>query len=117
MSKNKTRQYTDNQYNRTPDHELGSVFSNYERLMVELNNREVIGIPCYASVMKDGLAESNNMLSLINGTMEFITESNSLSRHIQIDETFNAFGRTYKVNNIYYKDGILHVIVKDYIMC
>lgn len=112
MSKNKTRQYTDNQYNRTPDHELGSGFSNYERLMAELNNREVIGIPCYASVMKDGLAESNNMLSLINGTMEFITESNSLSRQIQIDETFNAFGRTYKVNNIYYKDGILHVITE-----
>lgn len=112
MTENKIRQYTDNQYNRTPDHELGSVFSNYERLMAELNNREVIGIPCYASVMKDGLAESNNMLSLISGTMEFITESNSLSRQIQIDETFNAFGRTYKVNNIYYKDGILHIITE-----
>ena len=80
--------------------------------MITLNNREVIGIPCYASAMKDGLAESNNMLSLINGTMEFITESNSLSRQIQIDDTFNEFGRTYKVNNIYYKDGILHVITE-----
>ena len=80
--------------------------------MITLNNREVIGIPCYASAMKDGLAESNNMLSLINGTMEFITESNSLSRQIQIDDTFNEFGRTYKINNIYYKDGILHVITE-----
>lgn len=80
--------------------------------MITLNNREVIGIPCYASAMKDGLSESNNMLSLINGTMEFITESNSLSRQIQIDDTFNEFGRTYKVNNIYYKDGILHVITE-----
>lgn len=52
------------------------------------------------------------MLSLINGTMEFITESNSLSGQIQIDDTFHEFGRTYKVNNIYYKDGILHVIAK-----
>ena len=80
--------------------------------MITLNNREVIGIPCYASAMKDGLAESNNMLSLINGTMEFITESNSLSRQIKVDDTFNEFGRTYKVNNIYYKDGILYVIAK-----
>ncbi len=80
--------------------------------MITLNNREVIGIPCYASAMKDGLAESNNMLSLINGTMEFITESNSLSRQIQIDDTFNEFGRTYKVHNVYYKDGILHVITE-----
>lgn len=80
--------------------------------MITLNNREVIGIPCYASAMKDGLAESNNMLSLINGTMEFITESNSLSRQIKVDDTFNEFGWTYKVNNIYYKDGILHVITE-----
>lgn len=36
----KTKQYTDNQYNRTPDLELGTGFSNYERLMVELNNRQ-----------------------------------------------------------------------------
>lgn len=80
--------------------------------MITLNNREVIGIPCYADSMKDGLAENNNMLSLINGTMEFITESNSLSRQIQIDDTFNEFGRTYKVDNIYYKDGILHIIAE-----
>lgn len=79
---------------------------------ITLNNREVIGIPCYASAMKNGLAESNNVLSLISGTMEFITESNSLSRQIKIDDTFNEFGRTYKVNNIYYKDGILHVITE-----
>lgn len=26
MTENKTKQYTDNQYNRTPDHELGSGF-------------------------------------------------------------------------------------------
>ena len=80
--------------------------------MITLNNREVIGIPCYADSMKDGLAENNNMISLINGTMEFITESNSLSRQIKINDTFNEFGRTYKVSNIYYKDGILHIIAE-----
>ena len=36
----KIKQYSDDQYSRTPDHELGSGFSNYERLMVELNNRQ-----------------------------------------------------------------------------
>ena len=80
--------------------------------MITLNNREVIGMPCYADSMKNGLAESNNVLSLISGTMEFITESSSLSRQIQIDDTFNEFGRTYKVDNIYYKDGILHIIAE-----
>ena len=80
--------------------------------MITLNNREVIGIPCYADSMKDSLEERNNAISLIDGNMEFITESNPLSRQIQIDDTFNEFGRTYKVNNIYYKDGILHVITE-----
>ncbi len=78
--------------------------------MITLNNREVIGIPCYADSMKDSLVERNNAISLVDGNMEFITESNSLSRQIQIDDTFNEFGRTYKVDNIYYKDGILHII-------
>ena len=39
MISNKNKQYQDEQYNRTPDYELGSGFSNYDRLMVELNNR------------------------------------------------------------------------------
>lgn len=106
MTENRTRQYTDDQYNRTAPVVQGSLISYGNKVyilvnreteenhcyykssalacngMITLNNREVIGIPCYASAMKDGLAEGNNMLSLINGTMELITESNSLSRQI-----------------------------------
>lgn len=40
MTKNKIKRYEDEQYKRTPDYELGSGFTNYDRLMVELNNRE-----------------------------------------------------------------------------
>lgn len=39
MTSNKNKQYQNEQYNSTPDYELGSGFSNYDRLMVELNNR------------------------------------------------------------------------------
>lgn len=39
MTSNKNKQYQDEQYNRIPDYEMGSGFSNYDRLMVELNNR------------------------------------------------------------------------------
>lgn len=39
MTSNKTKQYEDEQYKRTPDYEMGSGFTNYERLLVELNNR------------------------------------------------------------------------------
>lgn len=40
MTSNKTKQYEDEQYKRTPDPIMDSGFTNYDRLMVELNNRE-----------------------------------------------------------------------------
>ena len=39
MTSNKTKQYEDQQYKRTPDPIMESGFTNYERLLVELNNR------------------------------------------------------------------------------
>lgn len=39
MTSNKNRQYEDEQYKRTPDPEMESGFTNYDRLLVELNNR------------------------------------------------------------------------------
>ncbi|MCI9025533.1 MAG: hypothetical protein HFG92_14070 [Dorea sp.] len=36
---NKNRQYADEQYKRTPDPIMESGFTNYDRLLVELNNR------------------------------------------------------------------------------
>lgn len=39
MTSNKIKQYTDEQYKRTPDPVMESGFTNYERLLVELNNR------------------------------------------------------------------------------
>lgn len=39
MTSNKSRQYEDEQYKRTPDPIMESGFTNYDRLLVELNNR------------------------------------------------------------------------------
>lgn len=49
----RSKQYSDNQYNRTPDHELGSGFSNYERLMVELNNRQYYPKEVYENFLNE----------------------------------------------------------------
>lgn len=80
--------------------------------MISLNNGSIIGIPCYGSTMKDGLVEQNSIMSIIDGNMEFITESNSLSRKLEIGNKFNEFGRTWKIDNVYYKDGLLHIIAE-----
>ena len=80
--------------------------------MITLNDGEVIGVPCYAYNMNGSLINENQIISVIDGNMEFITESNSLSRQIKIGNKFNEFGRTFKVDNIYYKDGILHLVTE-----
>ncbi len=80
--------------------------------MITLNDGTIVGIPCYGSTMKNGLVEQNSIMNVIDGNMEFITESNSLSRSIKIGNTFNEFGRTWKIDNIYYKDGVLHIIAE-----
>ena len=80
--------------------------------IITLNDGMVIGVPCYAYNMNGSLVDENQIISVIDGNMEFITESNSLSRQIKIGNKFNEFGRTFKVNNIYYKDGILHLVTE-----
>lgn len=39
MTSTQSRQYSENQYKRTPDPIMESGFTNYDRLLVELNNR------------------------------------------------------------------------------
>lgn len=80
--------------------------------IITLNDGMVVGVPCYAYNMNGSLVDENQIISVIDGNMEFITESNSLSRQIKIGNKFNEFGRTFKVDNIYYKDGILHLVTE-----
>ncbi len=59
MTSNKTKQYEDEQYNRTPDYEIGSGFSNYERLMVELNNKEYYDKYTYERFLNENGLDAN----------------------------------------------------------
>lgn len=77
---------------------------------ITLNNGNAIGIPCYASSIRSASGQHNSVMSVIGGNIEFITESNALTKKIEIGDTFNEFGRTFKVNNIYDKNGILHIV-------
>lgn len=60
MTNNKTKQYPDEQYNTTPDCELNSGFSNYERLMVELNNREYYPKETYEKFLNENGLDAND---------------------------------------------------------
>ena len=53
MTSNKNRQYSENQYKRTPDPIMESGFTNYERLLVELNNRMYYGKETYGKFLNE----------------------------------------------------------------
>lgn len=71
---------------------------------------ETLNIPFYSGSMKSGLPTGNQTISVINGNIELIMEENSLTKKIRINDTFNEFGRTFKVVNQYIVDGIVHLL-------
>lgn len=74
----------------------------------------VMNIPFYSDNMKSSVSVGNGTITMLNGNIEIITEENSLSKKIKIDQKFNEFGRTFNVCNLYSMDGILHIIAEVY---
>lgn len=90
----------------------------YKSVMVKCNgifneNTGIVhNVPFYCSNMKSSVSVGNNVISMLNGNLELITEENSLSKQIDISQTFNEFGRTFEVSNKYTMDGIVHLIAE-----
>ena len=76
------------------------------------NYGSVMNIPFYSENMKSSVSVGNSTISMLNGNIELITEENSLSKKIEINQKFNEFGRTFQVTNKYSIDGILHIIAE-----
>lgn len=82
--------------------------------ILNTNNRTVKNVPVYGYDLKNGLTSVNNTISIVNGNMEFVTEIMDTVKVLAIDDTFNIYGRTFKVDNIYQKDGLFHIIAEVY---
>lgn len=82
--------------------------------ILNTNNRTVKNVPVYGYDMKNGLDSVNNTISVINGNMEFITEITDAVKVAKINDTFNTYGRTFNIKNIYQKDGLFHIIAEVY---
>lgn len=74
------------------------------------NTGIVHNVPFYAGNLKSSVSVGNNVITMLNGNLELITEENSLSKQIDIGQCFNEFGRTFEVTNIYTMDGITHIV-------
>lgn len=68
-----------------------------------------INMPVYAYDIADGLAQTNNVISLINGNIHIIAEPNSIINSLQLNNEFDAVGRHWKIDNIISKDNVIHL--------
>lgn len=74
------------------------------------NDGKISNVPFYSNNMKASVSVENNIISMLNGNIEILTEENTISKKININDTFNEFNRTFIVTNKYSIDGIMHFI-------
>ena len=70
-------------------------------------------IPCYSYDLNSAYTTSNNILTIVDGNGEIITELiPELSATAYIDKGFRIMGGYYKVANMYNLDGIVHLMIE-----
>ena len=69
-------------------------------------------LPVWANNVLNETVASGEMIRLIDGNLRLITEDCSESRKLKIDDVFNEFGRTWKISNVYYKDGLCNIMAE-----
>ena len=74
------------------------------------NDGKISNVPFYSDNMKASVSVGNNIISMLNGNIEILTEENTLSKKININDTFNEFSRTFVITNKYSIDGVMHFI-------
>lgn len=70
----------------------------------------VVGLPFYGDDINSTGADNGTNISVINGKSDVITEDCETSRKLKINNNYNAWGRTWQIENIYYIDGIAHIV-------
>jgi hypothetical protein len=76
---------------------------------INANSGEVIGLPFYAEKVNNSMEIAGTYFSLIDGNTLAITQDCEISRKLQINDLFNVWGRTWKITNIFYIDGLVYI--------
>ena len=69
-------------------------------------------IPVWADDANNETIANGEMIKLIDGTLRLLTEDCEQSRKIQIADRFNEYGRSWSISNIYFKDGLAHILAE-----
>lgn len=76
---------------------------------ITTNDGSVVALSAYGKQITSAMTVGSNVFQVINGNLELLTTDSELSRTLDINQTFNVFGRTFEINNLIYRDGICHI--------
>lgn len=79
---------------------------------INTHSLSVIGLPFYGDNVNNATSTNTTNISLIDGNIEVMTEDNEESRALKVDDLFNEWGRTWKITNLFYIDGICHIVLE-----
>ena len=79
---------------------------------INTHNLTVSDLPFYGDGVNNATASNTIQISTIDGNIEILTEDNNLSRQLQINDMFNEWGRTWKISNLMFIDGLCHIILE-----
>ena len=75
-------------------------------------NNQMISTPAYAYELTNANATNSGQIIVVNGNIEIMTEQNIISESIDINDSFEEMGGTYKIINRIYNSGIMKYFVE-----
>lgn len=80
--------------------------------IINTHSLSVVDLPFYGDNINNANTTGNANLTIIDGNFEALTEDNKISRALKIGDTFNEWNRSWKISNLFYIDGICHIILE-----
>lgn len=79
---------------------------------INTHSLSVLDLPVYSESINNANASVTTHITVIDGNVDLLTEDNEISRQLKVNDLFNEFGRTWKISNLFYIDGICQIVVK-----
>ena len=71
-----------------------------------------LNLRAYAEDMSNVGLTGNSQISIVGGNISLMTQDNADSRKLAINATFTALGATWKIINLYYKNGLCYIFTE-----
>lgn len=84
-------------------------------VMETYSNQKELKIPCFAYDLLNVNPVTGQIISIVNGSIELLTQKNAYTDNLEIGSNFTGLGGTYQIINTYYKSNILHIFVQRYL--